>query len=490
MATITGTSGNDWLVGTTGIDQIYGFQGVDTIVGSAGADRIDGGQDNQFLGDAVGDTVDYSRSNGAVQIDLRQVLQYGGHAEGDQLYNIENVVGSIYGDSLQASELTKLLEGGRGADTIYGWAGQGTASYAGSKRPVEIDLNVVTQHGGDAEGDQLYNIHRVLGSAYDDIILGDTSSNILTGGGGNDTFRGRLNNDTIDGGDGSDTVLLDTFNQSGVTVSLTDGGPFGPGYAWYANGEQDTLVNIENLVGTKYIDMLWGNSADNTFDGMGSGDDMHGGGGRDTLRGGSGDDRLYGDAGRDKLFGDANNDWLVGGGDADTLDGGDGIDTASYESSSAGVTVSLLPGVVGQGGDAQGDTLVRIEHLTGSGYDDALTGDDFGNILNGGIGNDTLIGGGGRDTLIGGKGDDVMSGGMDGAKDIFVFEMFNEGSQLNIGNDRINDWESFDELRFQNASPNMNVNVTQVGNDTVLTIDNVLGSITILDAQASQFDYL
>ena len=58
------------------------------------------------------------------------------------------------------------------------------------------------------------------------------------------------------------------------------------------------------------------------------------------------------------------NDTLIGG--ADTLDGGDGTDTASYEGSSAAVTVSLVAGATNTGGDAEGDTLSNIENLTGS----------------------------------------------------------------------------------------------------------------------------
>ena len=75
------------------------------------------------------------------------------------------------------------------------------------------------------------------------------------------------------------------------------------------------------------------------------------------------------------------------------MDGGTDTDTASYEGSSAAVTVSLVAGATNTGGDAEGDTLSNIENLTGSAHDDSLTGNDFGNDLSGGAGADTLNGG-------------------------------------------------------------------------------------------------
>src|SRR3954462_13046692 len=85
-------------------------------------------------------------------------------------------------------------------------------------------------------------------------------------------------------------------------------------------------------------------------------------------------DVIIGNAGNDKIYGLGGDDMLKGGGGADVLDGGAGIDTATYEQSSAGVQVSLQSGT-GSGGDAAGDTLVSIENLYGSSYNDTLIGD-------------------------------------------------------------------------------------------------------------------
>ncbi|MBO9698484.1 MAG: hypothetical protein J7499_20010, partial [Sphingopyxis sp.] len=93
------------------------------------------------------------------------------------------------------------------------------------------------------------------------------------------------------------------------------------------------------------------------------------------------------------------------------LDGAGGVDTAYYANATAGVTVDLTISGPQATGGAGSDTLLNIENLTGSAFDDKLTGDGGANLLSGGGGNDTLLGGGGDDTLRGGAGDDVLDGG-------------------------------------------------------------------------------
>src|SRR5205085_151259 len=99
--------------------------------------------------------------------------------------------GSHYNDVLIGNSGDNVFEGGAGADTIQGNGGRDTASYVHSTGPVQIDLNTSLQHGGDAEGDQLSSIENVVGSAYDDHIVGSYSgSNIIEGGGGADFLSG------------------------------------------------------------------------------------------------------------------------------------------------------------------------------------------------------------------------------------------------------------------------------------------------------------
>ena len=152
---------------------------------------------------------------------------------------------------------------------------------------------------------------------------------------------------------------------------------------------------IENVIAGSGNDVVTGNAVANTLDGL------------------AGDDTLYGHSGADTLNGGDDDDHLHGGGGADMLDGGPGSDTASYQSSAAAVLVRLHDARAVRLGDAQGDTLVNIEHLVGSEHNDILAGDGEDNVLRGGGGHDDLYGGpaGGDDEVYGDHGDDRIFGG-------------------------------------------------------------------------------
>ena len=130
-----------------------------------------------------------------------------------------------------------------------------------------------------------------------------------------------------------------------------------------------------------------------------------------------------GTPGNDSIVGTSGDDVLEGGLGDDTLDGGGGSDTATYSSASGAVQVDLGLGTAT--GAAGNDTLVSIENLVGSGFDDALTGDSNSNSLSGGLGNDTLIGGGGNDFLDGGVGGDYMVGGA--GDDVYIIDQAGDG---------------------------------------------------------------
>ena len=241
----------------------------------------------------------------------------------------------------------------------------------------DIDGNILAE-GGHAFGDKVKNVEFIIGSSHSDILTGDEQENYIEGSGGADT---------IDGGTGDDTASYDSSDE-GVSVDLsqTDEQGYSLGYGGHAEG--DRLINIENLRGSDYADVLIvGDIGANisSYDG------------NDYLIGGAGDDRLIGGNGDDILEGGAGANWL---------EGGAGIDLVSYARSDAAVNVYLVAGNT-HGGYATGDTLFHIENLTGSAFDDVLSGDGKDNAFFGGAGSDNLSGRGGSDMLEGGAGADI-----------------------------------------------------------------------------------
>ena len=128
---------------------------------------------------------------------------------------------------------------------------------------------------------------------------------------------------------------------------------------------------------------------------------------------GHGNDVVIGNTAVNRLEGRAGDDILDGGAGADTLDGGPGDDYAYYLDSGIGVLVRLHNANAVKYGDAEGDTLIDVEHIIGSNHNDVLAGDGEDNYLDGGDGDDVLYGGpaGGDDEMYGGNGDDRIFGG-------------------------------------------------------------------------------
>jgi len=119
-------------------------------------------------------------------------------------------------------------------------------------------------------------------------------------------------------------------------------------------------------------------------------------------------------AGNDTLRGNAADNLFDGGAGADAFDGLGGSDTVTYERSNAGVDIDLgrQDTRPPSGGHAQGDTLVSIENLIGSNFDDRLVGVTGvgGNELEGRNGNDIIFGSADNDTIRGGLGNDQIYG--------------------------------------------------------------------------------
>lgn len=130
---------------------------------------------------------------------------------------------------------------------------------------------------------------------------------------------------------------------------------------------------------------------------------INGTAGNDTLQGTADADDIKGLAGDDILRGDAGDDYLQGGAGNDALDGGTNsnnwADFVGFGGATVGVTVDLAAGTAtdGQGGT---DTLVGIEGVDDTAFNDTIKGDAGRNYFRLGLGNDTVDGRDGFDQVL------------------------------------------------------------------------------------------
>ncbi len=315
-----------------------------------------------------GDTVDYGASSAAVDIDLTREAQSGGHAEGDVLIGVENVIGSGFDDSITGDAAANLLSGLGGDDTLLGGEGNDTlrggagtdlingglgwdfADYRDSASWVNVDLNIqdglTAQSGGgadnDALGDTLVGIEHLIGSndaSHGDVLTGNALSNHLIGLEGDDTLIGNAGNDTFVGGAGADrqdggTGYRDLADYSArtewVNVDLTkqDGTTAQSGGGAGNHAEGDILTGIECVNGSAHDDSILGNTVDNVIFSYGGNDTVFAGNGYDTVNGGVGEDFIDGGGHpRGFLFGGAGNDTINGSTGIDSVWGGSGDDS-------------------------------------------------------------------------------------------------------------------------------------------------------------------
>ncbi|WP_277930549.1 MULTISPECIES: calcium-binding protein, partial [unclassified Pseudomonas] len=315
---ITGGIGNDVLFGGDGADQFIGGAGMDTAgytdstvgvtlnfktginSGIAAGDTYSGIE--RFLGSKVGDIfigsgtamamdgsdgvdlVSYEQSDSAVTIDLKTNAN-AGDAAGDTFAGFEIYQGSNFDDILSGSANTDIFVGGAGADRIDGREGFDSAWYVNSSAGVNINLVTNVNQGGDAQGDILLNIERVVGSHFDDTITASASGSLLEGGLGNDVLYGGGGSDTLYGGLVSPVAPFSLAGiSSGPQADLLYGGN-GDDYIYSAADDVGTVAYGE--AGRDTITVAHGKA-----DGGDGNDTLSGTGDNFVLLGGAGNDLL------------------------------------------------------------------------------------------------------------------------------------------------------------------------------------------------------
>jgi Ca2+-binding RTX toxin-like protein len=337
---------------TFGNDQIFGYDGNDSIFGLAGDDYIVGGTGADALDGGPGsDTASYTTSTAGIMASLSYGVGVGGDAEGDTSFRIENLWGTQYADALVGNDSSNSLAG----------------------------------NGGD------------------DLLDGGDGDDILWGGSGNDELKGGGGADLLSGGVGIDTVSY-YESPEGVIVLLGFEGAGG-------DAEGDNFADIENVTGSIYADILWGDDGVNKLMGMDGADVLRGLDGSDTLDGGAGADRMLGGPGGDTYYVDNGADDIIEVGNQ----GADQVLTS--------VSYSLAPGseVENLGTTDRGATTAI-----------SLGGNEYANRISGNAGVNVIVGGAGLDTMWGGDGGDV-----------FVWHSITEmGSTVDANSDTVGDFNA------------------------------------------------
>ncbi|MEF8756314.1 MAG: Calx-beta domain-containing protein [Accumulibacter sp.] len=246
-AQATGGSGSDTLAG---IENLSGSTYDDTLTGDGNANRLSGAQGNDFLnGNTGNDSLEGGAGNDTLWGGTGADSLVGG--DGSDAYYIDNA-----GDSVTESNANPTTGG---IDLVY-------SSIAAYTLGANVENGRILATGAaDLSGNALANL-----------LYAGAGANLLNGAGGNDTL----------------SYLYGA--SSGVSVSLAVAGAQATG-----GSGSDTLVAIENLIGSTHADTLTGDGLANRLEGGNGNDTLAGGAGNDTLLGGLGNDSLTGGVGAD-----------------------------------------------------------------------------------------------------------------------------------------------------------------------------------------------
>ncbi|RZI46799.1 hypothetical protein EDM53_03575, partial [Rickettsiales endosymbiont of Peranema trichophorum] len=264
---IIGSLKSDTLSGDNKPNTIYGSDGNDVIKGRGGGDRLDGGKGSN--------TLSYRDSRSGVKVDLTSGVCQGGDAEGDVISNFSDIISTSYNDvltgtdtrnSIHAGGGNDIVEGKGGGDKLDGGEGIDTVVYSSSSTGISIDLELGTSFATDDPDvkDEIRNFENVIGSEYNDELIGDHNNNIMEGGEGSDDIYGVGGIDSV------------SYRNSGKGVKVD--------LSIVEQEDGDRLHDIENIIGSRYNDVLTGDQGDNLIESGGGNDVLTGGKGRDVFR--------------------------------------------------------------------------------------------------------------------------------------------------------------------------------------------------------------
>jgi Ca2+-binding RTX toxin-like protein len=452
--TLRGDGGDNIIRGGAGNDTIYGGNGNDLLIGGVGADFLSG---DAYTGTLLaeltsasiaggnrggGNIASYADSLGAVTVNLATRLGQRSDAEGDQLFGIQNLIGSrgadiFFGGNEFSNDFNPGLSGG-GTDVVIGGTGPTnslTVDYSlgdygkgvkGGFSTTSANYGAIARYGSDGvstlDAVNFLNIDRLFftGTIQDDNITGGSNAkgDVIFAGAGNDTVNGGGGGDYLDGGDGIDT-LSDYLGDRFTNITLIGIDPNDPN-AKQINGPNftDSSTTIKNFEVFKDITTGFGNDrivqpgrVNNNFIKIGFGSNyIDPGLGFDTVDGGKGG----------LLFADGTRTLHVDYSQGDTSDDG-----TKYTKFVANVDGS------GFGSSSVDDTVIdRVDfknfdrfEVTGTIQDDTIEGGDGNDVLSGGPGgNDKLTGGRGSDVLTASPGQSILQGtnNFDRGTDIFT----------------------------------------------------------------------
>ena len=221
LDTLTGGPNSDSLNGGSGDDVLTGNAGSNTLIGDAGIDRVtETGNFNMTLTNtslfmATGTDslsgMERATLTGGGSPNVLNAQAFTGMAILSGLGGPDTLTGGSNNDTLLGGTDNDILSGRGGGNSVNGEAGSDQVIYNWTNGAVNVNLSSGGA-SGPGFGDVLSNVERVLGSNFNDSLVGNGLPNILEGAGGNDlidTRDGIRGNDTANGGGGTDTCRTD-----------------------------------------------------------------------------------------------------------------------------------------------------------------------------------------------------------------------------------------------------------------------------------------